>query len=221
MRCIVLVLLPLLGVPAYYVAVHAGGEAFRRALISERGPIELGTAALYLVSAVIALALVTRTRRSVPRFYRALYGLFAVAAVFVALEEVSYGQHLLGWKSPRWFAEHNVKGEVNLHNLYGDRPTRGLRNVGLFGYAAVGIVLPGAVWLVHRQYPPGRWAHYLLPRGELVPLVAVALVLRRLRKLPSSGFTGLGLGLDEVMELYLAAAALVYMIVLWRRLVRA
>jgi hypothetical protein len=111
-------------------------------MLSEEGPAELATAALYAVSAAMALALAFRTRETVPGPYRALYALFALGALFVALEEVSYGQHVFGWDSPRWFAEHNVKGEVNLHNLYGDRPTRALRNLALVGYSAVGIVLP-------------------------------------------------------------------------------
>jgi hypothetical protein len=215
---VLLVLLPLLGVIAYYAGLRAGGETFRSWALSERGPIELGTAGLYLASAGLAAALALKTRDAVPRACRLFYGLFVAAAVFVALEEISYGQHLLGWKSPQWFAEHNVKGESNLHNLYGDRPTRALRNLGLVGYAAVGIVLPAAAMAWYRRYPAGHWTHYLLPRGEIAALVALAILLRRLRKLPSTPFTGLDLGLDEVMELYLAAAALVYMVVLWRRL---
>jgi hypothetical protein len=202
----------------YYAGLGIGGEAFKTAVLSEQGPIELATAALYLASAGLAAALALGTRATVPRVYRLLYALLAVGALFVTLEEVSYGQHLFGWASPRWFAEHNVKGESNLHNLYGDRPTRALRNLGLVGYAAVGIVLPAAAIAWYRRYPPGHVTHYLLPRGEIAALVVLAIVLRRLRKLPSTPFTGLDLGLDELMELYLAAATLVYVLVLWRRL---
>jgi hypothetical protein len=202
----------------YYAGLRLGGESFKAAVLSEQGPIELGTAALYLASAGLAAGLALGTRATVPGVYRLLYGLFVAAAVFVALEEVSYGQHLLGWTSPRWFAEHNVKGESNLHNLYGDRPTRALRNLALVSYAAVGIVLPAAAMAWYRRYPPGHWTHYLLPRGEIAALVVLAIVLRRLRKLPSTPFTGLDLGLDELMELYLGVAALVYVVVLWRRL---
>ncbi|HSE96420.1 MAG TPA: hypothetical protein VLD61_11035 [Methylomirabilota bacterium] len=220
LRAVGLVALPLLVVLAYFVGIRLGGAAFKSAVLSEDGPIELSTAALYLASAGIIGALAWITRGMVPLPYRTLYALLALGAVFVALEEVSYGQHLFGWSSPPWFASHNVKGEVNLHNLYGDRPTRLLRNLALVGYGAVGIALPGLARLRYRVYPPGHWTYYLLPRGEIVILVALAILLRRLRKLPSSAFTGLDLGLDELMELCLAGAALVYVLVLWRRLAR-
>jgi hypothetical protein len=213
-----LVILPLLAVLGYFVGLRLGGAAFMDAMLSEQGPIELATFALYLGSAGIVGALAVLPRGTVPLVYRLCYGLLALGAVFVALEEVSYGQHLFGWSSPPWFAAHNVKGEVNLHNLYGDRPTRTLRNLGLIGYGVVGILLPALARWRYREYPPGHWTHYLLPRGEIITLVALAILLRRLRKLPSSAISGLNLGLDELMELCLAGAALVYALMLWRRL---
>jgi hypothetical protein len=215
-----LVALPLLAVLAYFVGLRLGGTAFKAAVLSEDGPIELGTAALYLASAGVIGVLAWQTRRAVPLPYRAVYALLALGAVFVALEEISYGQHLFGWSSPDWFAAHNVKGEINLHNLYGDRPTRHLRNLALVGYGTVGIALPGLARLRYPVYPRGHWTYYLLPRWEIATLVALAILLRRLRKLPSSALTGLDLGLDELMELCLAGAALVYVLVLWRRLAR-
>ena len=152
---------------------------------------------------------------------RALYLLFALGALFAGLEEISYGQHFFGWQSPRWFAEQNAQHETNLHNLFGDRPGKTLRNVALVAVAAGGIVLPAAAMWAGGQFAPGRWPYYLLPRGELIPLVTATLLMRLVRTLPRQTRAGWDLGLYEVMELYLAITALVYIVVLRRRLLSA
>ena len=80
--------------------------------------------------------------------------------------------------------------------------------------------MPGAALWVGR-YAPWRWPYYLLPQGELVPLVVVTLLMRLFRTLPGDVRAGWDLGLYEVMELYLAITALVYILVLRRRLLSA
>ena len=87
--------------------------------------------------------------------------------------------------------------------------------------AAGGIVLPAAAMWVGGQFAPGRWAYYLLPRGELIGLVAVTLLMRLVRTLPRQTRAGWDFGLYEMMELYLAITALVYIVVLRRRLLSA
>jgi len=37
--------------------------------------------------------------------------------LFGAMEEISWGQRILGIKSPEWFMRHNRQGEINIHNL--------------------------------------------------------------------------------------------------------
>jgi hypothetical protein len=43
--------------------------------------------------------------------------------LFGAMEEISWGQRILGIESPQWFLIHNKQGEINVHNLvlYGVR----------------------------------------------------------------------------------------------------
>jgi hypothetical protein len=190
---------------------------FHWIFVSEFGPVELGTAACFGAAAVLALGLATQSRRVVPGGFRVPYTLFALGALFAGLEEISYGQHFFGWHSPRWFAEQNAQNETNLHNLLGDRSGKALRNVALGAVAVGGIVLPAATMWVGGQFAPGRWAYYLLPRGELIPLVAATLLMRLFRTLPRGTRAGWDLGLYEVLELYLAIAALLYVLLLRRR----
>jgi hypothetical protein len=216
------VILPCLGLVGFGLgAALLPPAAFRWVFVSEFGPVELGTAACYFTATVLALGLAARSRGVVPVGARVLYLLFALGALFAGLEEISYGQHFFGWQSPRWFAEQNAQHETNLHNLFGDRPGKTLRNVALLAVAAGGIVLPTTAMWAGGQFAPGRWPYYLLPRGELIPLVTATLLMRLVRALPRQMRASWDFGLYEVMELYLAITALVYILVLRRRLLSA
>lgn len=65
---------------------------------------------------------------------------FALISLFAFLEEISYGQRLLGIKSPYYFERHNVHREINIHNLL---PFDSATEVASFTIFLVwGIVLP-------------------------------------------------------------------------------
>ncbi len=141
---------------------------------SELGVIELGTAALYLLASVLAVRLAWRFRGELRRRYRALYVLFAAAALFVCLEEINYGQYLLGFGTPDWFMEHSTKGEMNLHNLAGNVPARRLNLLATLAFPLWCIVLPLVGRLNRSWWSPGHWSGYLLPRTELALVVVLA-----------------------------------------------
>jgi hypothetical protein len=52
----------------------------------------------------------TRAARRVWLFMGALF-------LFGAIEEISWGQRILGIQSPEWFLRHNAQHETNIHNL--------------------------------------------------------------------------------------------------------
>jgi uncharacterized membrane protein len=71
----------------------------------------------YMVAALIALMTALQFKRVDKAVHSFLYfGLFAVL-MLVALEEVSWGQRVLGIESPQYFSENNLQKELNLHNL--------------------------------------------------------------------------------------------------------
>ena len=78
----------------------------------EGGPFELGTAGLLLLAGVLAGRAAFIARRS-----RLLWGALAVLFVAAAGEELSWGQHLLGFEAGAFFETHNLQRERNLHNL--------------------------------------------------------------------------------------------------------
>lgn len=80
---------------------------------SDIGPVELGTAAFFAGAAVFA-ALVAREARSVNRF---IFAGLALACLFIAGQEVSWGQWLFQQETPPELADVNLQNETDLQSL--------------------------------------------------------------------------------------------------------
>ena len=203
------VVLPIIAVPLCAGLLSMFSSSRLGWFYSENGPVELGTALLFVLASVAAIVHIARNRERLPKTYRVLFGLFALTALFVGLEEMSYGQHLAGFGSPEWFETNNAKNEVNLHNLYGNKPSRLIRAVGSIVIPVFCVVLPLLYLRRREDWTPGHWQHYLLPRWELFALVIMAQVATLPNKLPED-IVGKWWRLGELKELYWAIAAFCY-----------
>lgn len=107
------------GVAIVALERFGGRRGLLREWTREGGPVETGGAAALLLIAVAGYHLVFRSERRVAanRAGTAAILLLAGAALLAMLEEISWGQHLLGFESPPFFLRHNRQGETNLHNL--------------------------------------------------------------------------------------------------------
>ena len=203
--------LPVVSTLCYFVAVLYLPQHLKGQLLSEAGPIELGTAACFLLAAVVLVVHLRRQAAHLLPRERVFFCLFVSVVSFVALEELSYGQHLLKYKSPSWFAAHNRQAETNLHNLLGNKPSRLIRAGANFAVPAFFIVLP---WVYRRREywrREGHWSHAVLPDPRLAVLVTVAEVVTFPRRLPSSIVPyALVDRVGEFKELYWGIAALAY-----------
>ena len=191
---------------------------------AETGPVETVTAVVMLATAGAAALLALKLRRNAaaPRRWQVWYLLIAAGALFVFMEEISYGQHWFGWTSPAYFQEHNKQRELNLHNLYGDALSSSMRKAVNVGLPLGVLVLPLVFMRRPNTYRPGHWTWYALPRLDLAVWVLLAALLSPIRKL--GGFTGEGNwagSLSELKELMWACALLMYVAVMWRRLLGA
>jgi hypothetical protein len=103
-------------------------------LLQEDRFVEWWTAALFAAAGVLRLRAAWRERR----VFDLLVALFCL---FVAGEEFSWGQRLLGFTPPETFLRHNTQQELTLHNfadVFG-RP-KGVLILALLGY---GVIMPG------------------------------------------------------------------------------
>jgi len=146
---------PMLAVPllAWMLAVWmpADFEDFAQ----EDGPVEWITFWAFAAAGVLSLSSPLLRREPDRRgnhgpLTRAFLMLFGAAALAVALEEISWGQRLIGFRPPEIFLRDNFQQELNLHNL-ADAGTRGALLVG--GLFAFGVGYP----LLCRLPPASRW----------------------------------------------------------------
>lgn len=105
---------------AWLAYVKFGTRAFSPRVLSvinrEDGVIEGGTALFFLIASVGSAALAWK---SPTRMRRLFCGVLAFGFFMCMGEEMSWGQHLFGWKAPEAVSKVNVQAETNLHNLSG------------------------------------------------------------------------------------------------------
>lgn len=189
------------------------------ALHAENGPHEILQFLLlcggFLIS---AFTLRNMDRRAQPWLTRWI-ALAAVCCFYVAGEEMSWGQTVMGWDTPESWAAINEQDETNLHNTsrwLNHKP----RLVLEIGVLFAGIIIPLAQKL-RPSLVPARFNAIYAPRTLMVTAILCAIVK----------FTDkAGRGLfdykffsrpSEVEELYLFYFVLLYLLVMKSRLVPA
>jgi hypothetical protein len=107
----------------------------------------------------------------------------ALFCLLVALEEISWGQRLLGFRPPAYFLAENYQQEFNLHNTMGDR----LRELGFLGVCwGYGVILPLLQRIPRIDDTSKRWG-VLGPPIEIVPTFAATALLYQLYPWSHSG----------------------------------
>jgi hypothetical protein len=87
-------------------------------LMQEDGWAEWATFVTFVAAAVLAALRVREP--SLEKLERCALVALGLFCAFVAAEEISWAQRLLGYRPPRLFLEHNFQQEANLHNLLKD-----------------------------------------------------------------------------------------------------
>jgi hypothetical protein len=157
-----------LAVPALTIAL--GGYTW---YLSEDGVSETATVVAYLVAAPLLVIAAFRLRKERRWWALIPYLLLAAGAFVIAMEEISWGQRLLGYQTPEIVESRNIQDEFNLHNIrvFSEWETRFLATA-----AAVGLL--GVVASMRLRYK-GRsvpWLERLLPPPWLLaPLIVLFL----------------------------------------------
>jgi hypothetical protein len=133
------------------------------AFAQEDRPLEWASALLLLVAGGVLLVHALRHRRDVLGLGVAAG--IALVLVVIAMEEISWGQRLLGFATPESLAEVNWQSEFNFHNVQTD-----LSETAYYFGAGVFLIL---VPLLRDLVPLPLASHPLLP---LAPSRSVALV---------------------------------------------
>ena len=138
-----------------------------------------------------------------------------LGSLYIGLEEISYGQHLLKWNTPELWAQLNDQNETNLHNTshWLDQKPRQLLTIGVI---VGGIVIP----LLRKYRPkllPERFA-VIYPEAALF-WVSTLVVLSRLSKtIHKAGIVTIYDRAAEVNEFYVYYFVLLYLVMLRTKL---
>ena len=93
-----------------------------------------------LVFAMIGSVMLARRRWR----YRWFFAVLALACFYVVMEEISWGQRLIGFASPEYFRKQNLQNETNLHNFLTGPYNTALKAAISYGLAG-GLVVYGLV----------------------------------------------------------------------------
>jgi hypothetical protein len=116
-------------------------------LVNEDGILEWIELAGFVSASLLAFALARQFRGDGELVVAALYVLFAVGCFFIAGEEISWGQRILGVGTPDELARVNSQAETNVHNI---SVLRVMFHVGYallgFGGSVLAVVLRLRYW---------------------------------------------------------------------------
>jgi hypothetical protein len=92
-------------------------QFFTERYMMEDGEIEYGTVILLLASCVLILYRWLKLRKVHSLYFSLISLLIFIGFFFVAGEELSWGQRIIGIETTEYFKENNAQQELNLHNL--------------------------------------------------------------------------------------------------------
>ncbi len=106
--------------------------------VQEDGYLEWATFWAFLIAAALSIVAAVRQHRSGQGLPWFLTGV-ALFCLFVVLEEISWGQRLLGYRPPVYFLDQNFQQEFNIHNVVDTRYRKLALKAVIIGY---GVILP-------------------------------------------------------------------------------
>lgn len=144
--------------------------------------------------------------------------LAALCCIYVAGEEVSWGQHLLKWGTPEFWQSVNDQGETNLHNTSSwlDQKPRLLLTIGVY---VGGLIIPLLIAFKKACLPQKFEAIY--PHAQFMAVALICIFIKISDKIQEP------LGADffwrnaEIEELFLYYFVFLYLLLMKKRFVAA
>ncbi len=149
------------------------------AWMQEDGWVEWGTFFAFLLAALLrSLKAVGARAKGLSGTARIGAALIALFCLFVALEEISWGQRLFSFEPPEVFLAENYQQEINVHNFLKDRSLAGMSLDSRFLIAlialAYGVIGPALATVPSlRRHWLGRAFAQTVGATELLPWAAL------------------------------------------------
>ena len=90
--------------------------------------------------------------------YRFFFALLALACLYAAMEEISWGQRIFDFGTPDFIRTHNIQNETNIHNFF-TGPINTLTKRIIEYAVSAGLLLYGLAYpfALGRNWPPAAW----------------------------------------------------------------
>lgn len=182
---------------------------------SEGGPHEILQFLVIGAACIAALSALWLPEVGNNKGLMAWFGAAALCSLYVAGEEMSWGQHILSWNTPEYWAAVNDQNETNLHNTSAwlDQKPRILLEIGVI---AGGLLIPFLRRFRPAWLPPRFAAIY--PPAVLGVTAGIFLCLKIADAIADALHVRLFERVSEVQELYLFYFVLLYVVWLRRRI---
>ena len=180
---------------------------YMRWVLSENRPVELLTFASLLIAGVLGCRLAWRTAKlSGGWLYGAFYAVFGVGLIFVAMEEISWGQWFLFYETPEAIKNINKQEEMNFHNLPAFHAAFEILRVAFGVGGLLGIACSFIKWTRPIGAPP-----LLVFWFAFIAILAALDVHNYYVDYTSNSIFGVAARQVELLELLIGGAALLYM----------
>ena len=99
---------------------YPGTRALSVWMHQENHPIEIITFLVFLMAGIMGLRLSYKIKMSTEKsLVYGFYLFFSIALLFIAMEEIAWGQWFIGFETPAAWKSINMQGETTLHNIVG------------------------------------------------------------------------------------------------------
>lgn len=210
-----------LGLPLGFMAVQvlieaALSSATLNVIHSENGPHELLQFVVMAIALCVAIATLMKARPDVSRPLKAWIALAALCCLYVAGEELSWGQQIINWSTPDYWTQVNDQAETNLHNTSSwlDQKPRLL--------LLVGVIVGGLIVPALNKFKPSLLPEkfkILYPEPQMWLLAFIALAVKITDKIASAMDYVAFERASEIEELCLFYFVLLYLLSMRDRLV--
>jgi hypothetical protein len=168
---------------AGYKLLRGPGDPFYLLAVREDSLVEWLTALAFFAGVVASCLLVRAMHLARRPILSAYYALLALFCLFVGLEEISYGQRLIGFATPQPVAARNVQNDMTIHNmdvmlaLFFVLGPLILGAFGMLGFILSGLrrwIDPRVAQVLGFMVPPWFLASWFVPTGLFAAYGALA-----------------------------------------------
>ncbi len=189
-------------------------------IYGEKGVVENLTVVVLFVAIIYCLKILFGKEKVSFKGLKVWIIIFLLGSIYYAGEEVSWGQHFMGWTTPEEWEQLNDQAETNLHNtspIFDQLPRALLTIAALIG----GVIIP--IYRKFTKHIPDSTSFYdwLLPTYVCLPAALLSLLVSLHEKVYKLLGTTVPSVLDirsgETKELLLALFMMIYVLSFWYR----